>query len=160
MTPDKIMDFGNWVLDTAKEILETHGEVHPVVFISPHEGSIGIIDVSVFMKEGRKDLLGNILREMTKKTNIEMIAFISEVWMAKNIDTKEFDKFGSVEKMPSRIEAVMLSIETPDENWMCQAEIIERDGKKTFDIPKLERMTQVEGRLVGFFNQKKNELLN
>lgn len=115
----------------ARQGLVEKGEVLPVFTVF---GDTVVTVPAVFENNKDKDYVALMVRKLVELHAAEAVMMVSEMWMLpRSVSVAEgralYAKYGSVSKMPQRIEGVVVTIETRDgQHWQATAPIV-RNGR-------------------------------
>lgn len=163
MIPDNfIRDMTDAAFAHARKGLVEKGEVLPVFTVF---GDTVVTVPAVFENAKDKDYVAMMVRQLVQLHDAEAVMMVSEMWMLPNgVSVAEgralYEKYGSVSKMPQKVESVVVTLETrTGQHWQATAPIV-RNGRAV----KLGAVTYSDlaggalattGRFAGWFEPEK-----
>lgn len=136
-------------IEFAKNVMKEKGELRPMFLLfSEKNGTIPIFPMD-FNTDAEKNMFCNMFRLAVVKYQAHAYTYLFEAWMVKRNAKDDIDKISGdnpVSAQPDKIEALIVSRNTPDNNEMFSCEI-ERDSEgKVTGFGEENRMEGVKGR--------------
>ena len=143
--------FFHRIYESAAQLLSKHGQLEPIGFFRTGEhpqlpgmpqGMIVPIQMDMPGTDAGKDALAQVLRELVKKTDADLVLLVLESWMIKpsETETNYFKQEGCFQvpppQHPNRMEIVLFSLsKSSGESWNAWVEI-HRDQNNRPSLPE------------------------
>jgi len=141
-----------------------HGSLTPVTFMITYNNKVNIIG-GAFTSSAQKEAYAGAVRQLSIKEKAVGTIFASEAWSIKSKGKseedkdailEEYEKVGSLENMPGRIEAIVIVEEYLDATYITTYEIIRKGKKlslKNAKPMKMDSDSPAEGRMTNMIGK-------